>query len=317
MFGKVVGFDPRLLEISRSLESLAVRELCHDALFLISPDGRLVSIMMANCGRGPDRILVERIPEELPKAILIDKRKKKPLPDKWHIADGRLFFQNKELLAFTGAIRQSSEVLAEIRDFPGHTRMILGRQVKPGQELKTRLEVLAKSIRLPMAEAIEEPLLNVLGYGKGRFPAGDAALCGMLLTGKAFAKGGRLRADWQTRLAFEIKRFFQRTTPFSAAHLRFSMEGRTLWQQETLFDAMAKDYETKADVAIQAFLSNQTAAGGQELLPGTDFLFGVMTAMDLCSTESEQESSLSTPLETQTHSPSGRGRRRQSVPPKG
>lgn len=282
MFGTVKGYDALLVEQPDNLATLALRDLSPDALLLVAASGRLVAVMKAAAGRGPDRILVETLPAEPPRPVLKDRRKGKPLPDTWSLKDRKLFFQSREILDFSKAPAHSSAVLAEITDFPGHTRTIAARLLKPERELKTRLDEVTKSLRVPLAEAVEGPLLNLIGYGNGRFPGGDAALCGLLLTGKAFVKGRRTRGDWQSRLGVEIRRFLHRTSLLAAANLRFALEGRTTHLQERLFEALAKDYETTSEAAFEAIL-------GASDVPGPEFLHGVSAALELIWSDFEAE----------------------------
>jgi hypothetical protein len=128
----------------------------------------------------------------------------------------------------------------------------------------------------------------VIGYGTGSIPQGDAALCGMILTGKSFLKGNRLRADWQRRLTLEIRRFWHRTSKLSVAYLGYAIEGRTTEIQERFFRAMEKDYETLGDLASQEVLH-------QDDYPGSFFLLGVLTALEIIRTDTPLgETSIST-----------------------
>lgn len=264
LFGRVLGVDPRLAD-DLIVGGLTLRLRRDDSLIFFAPDGRMISLVTAARGRGPDTILLERIPGrdiELP-------------PDGWSLSAGKLSVPGHGFLPLREAPYQPSGVLPAVRDFPGHLRGSLARALR-GNELprETNLSDLARSLKEPMVEAAEKPVLALIGRGSGTIPDGDAALCGFLLTGRACEIGSSLRADWHRRLAMEVRRFLRRTTPFAIAWLRFALEGRTNASQERLFDAMTRDVETAADAAVGEILNNST-------LPGMPFLAGTAAALDL------------------------------------
>lgn len=271
LFGRVLGVDPRLAD-DTAVGGLSLRHRGDDALIFFTPDGRMVSLVTPARGRGPDTIVFERLPRlDLELAA-----------DDWSVGGGRLIVPGHGSLNLLAAPPQPSNMLAAIRDFPGHLRSSLARALRGAPPpLENTLAELSQSLKESFVEAVERPVLAIIGRGMGTFPDGDAAMCGFLLTGRACELGGRLRADWHGRLAMEIRRFLHRTTPFAIAWLRFALEGRTDAFQERLFDAMSRDVETAADVAVDEMVRDPS-------MPGIPFLTGVAAALDLISADLRQ-----------------------------
>lgn len=271
LFGRILGVDPRLAD-DTSVGGLSLRHRGDDALVFFTSAGRMVSLVTPARGRAPDTIVLERLPRpDLELAA-----------DNWSIAGGKLIVPGHGTLSLLGISSQPSNILAAIRDFPGHLRSSLARALRGSPPpLESALTDLSKSLKEPLVEAAERPVLAIVGRGMGMFPDGDAAMCGFLLTGRACELGGRLRADWHGRLAMEVRRFLHRTTPFAIAWLRFALEGRTDAFQERLFDAMSRDVETAADVAVDEMVRDPS-------IPGIPFLAGVAAALDLVSTDLRQ-----------------------------
>jgi len=272
LFGRVAGFDPRLTEDPKGVGALSLRRRYDDALIFFTADGRMVSFVVPARGRGPDFVILERLPEA-----------SKPLPTiGWSIGGGKLNIPGNEPLNLLEASPQPSEVLPGVRDYPGHLRSSLSRALRRGdRSLESPLNELSRSLKEAHAEAVEKPVMSLVGRGAGILPDGDMALCGFLLAGRACETGSRLRADWLGRLAMDVRQFLHRTTPFAAAWLRFAIDGRTTAKQERLFDAMARDVETAADVAADELLSDPA-------LPGASFLAGVAAALDLVHADMQQ-----------------------------
>ncbi|HOT26999.1 MAG TPA: DUF2877 domain-containing protein [Candidatus Ozemobacteraceae bacterium] len=271
LFGRVLGVDPRLAD-DTAVGGLSLRLRADDALVFFTSEGRMVSLVTAARGRGPDAIVLERLPRpDLELAA-----------DNWSIAGGKLIVPGHGMLNLQEAPSQPSNMLAAVRDFPGHLRSSLGRALRGSPPpLESALADLSRSLKESHVEAAERPVLSIVGRGMGVFPDGDAAMCGFLLTGRACELGGRLRADWHGRLAMEVRRFLHRTTPFAIAWLRFALEGRTDAFQERLFDAMSRDVETAADVAVDEMMRDPS-------IPGIPFLTGVAAALDLVNADLRQ-----------------------------
>ena len=274
LFGRVLGVDPRVVD-DAVVGGLTLRQRSDDSLVFFTSDGRMISFVPSARGRAPDTVILERLP-----AADVELQ-----ADGWSIAEGKLLVPGHGFLNLREAPAQPSNVLAAVRDFPGHLRSSLARSLRGSPPpLESALADLARSLKESLVEAAERPVLALVGRGTGAFPDGDAAMCGFLLTGRACETGGRLRADWHGRLAMEVRRFLHRTTPVAIAWLRFALEGRTDLFQERLFDAMSRDVETAADVAVDEVIRNP-------FFPGMPFLTGVAAALDLVGSDLRQTGS--------------------------
>ena len=294
LWGKSPGADPLLLDNQKSLERLSLAETQKDFLYLYSPSGRLITIANYSKGRGPDRILVSKNPSELfeekeeidsltkeGNPIGKTKTSRKLAALTWGIKRKSLFHGDKLLLSLEDAPKTSSDALPGVSDYPGHMRNIFARLTRTVDlELKKRVLNLSTALKSTFAEAVEIPLIEIIGFGKGKVPAGDAALCGILLTGKAFSKGIRMRVDWVSRLSIELRRFTSRTSKRAAAFLRYAVDGRTTLAQERLLEAMIRDFEALGDVAAREVMDSPD-------FPGTAFLVGSLFALDIIRQDME------------------------------
>ncbi len=265
MVGRVVGVDPRLLEEPADLVNLALGARHDQALsFFSTISQRLVTVATVTAGSGPDRILVERVPPV-----------SQPLPtDGWKVQGGFLHVPGGGRFDLTAVPRHPTMGVAVVRDFPGHMRMALARRTRQASpELERRLHDLAGALKKHLTEEVEVPILRVIGFGPGVFPAGDIALCGLLLTGRALGMG-RAPVHWMGRLGMEVRRFQHRTTRFAVAYLGYALEGRTTQAQEAFFAAMARDFEGAVDLAVDAVARERDGSG-------PDFLVGVRVALDM------------------------------------
>jgi len=267
-FGKLCSFDPKLLEDFPGTEPLALRERTPHSLILAAKSGKMLALVPVALGRGPNRLLTEHFPDAEQAVPTVG----------WTIRREGLYLRNHCLLAFTSILGQSSEVLPPIRDFPGHHRNALNRFFRrcseafpatPSRspeltmllEIKERLAELTLALQSTQTEAVETPLVRLIGHGKSLIPEGDSALGGLILTGLAFRQGKRIRVDWAHRLVVEVHRFFRRTTLFGENFLRPLLQGRTTARQERLLTAMDRDLETQSDSIIQEVADSLDAPG--------------------------------------------------------
>lgn len=265
MIGRVVGVDPRLLEEPDDLTNLVLRARHEQALsFFSTISQRLVTVAAAAAGSGPDRILVERVP-----SVSV------PLPgDGWKVEHGFLHVPGGGRFDLTAVPRHPTMGVAMVRDFPGRMRGALVRRTRQASpELERRLHDLAGALKKHLTEEVEMPIIRVIGFGPGVYPAGDIALCGLLLTGRALGMG-RVPVHWMGRLSMEVRRFMHRTTRFAAAYLGYALEGRTTQAQEAFFAAMARDFEGAVDLAVEAVARERDGSGPA-------FLVGVRVALDM------------------------------------
>ena len=264
-FGRALSIDPALLEAPDTLGRFALRRRGERFLVLLTPDSRQLTITDASSGRGPDRLVTEAIPHptvELP-------------VDDWELQAGKLVVPYLTQVPLADAERVPSLVMPPVRDFPGHMRIAVNRALRPVEtELKERMGAVARALKTPLAEAVEEPILRVVGFGPGSVPAGDRALAGLLLTGRAFFVGRRLRAKWLGRLGMEVRRFLHRTTVYARAMVGYALEGRTTGHEEEFFLAMQKDFEGAVELAVEKIREDDP-------MGGAGFLLGVQAALDL------------------------------------
>ncbi|MFZ2959217.1 MAG: hypothetical protein WA705_20210 [Candidatus Ozemobacteraceae bacterium] len=270
-FGLAVGYDPRLLEDVLSRRSLSLRGRNGGVIMLLSSTGRALFVTEASRGPGPDRLLVERLPE--PEVVL-------PIDD-WSFGPEGLRLPDGSMLTLIGARETPSEALTGVRDFPGHLRRALRRFALPVSDgLRARLVLLAAALKQPLAESVEGPILRVIGFEPeaGLLPGGDEALRGMLLTGRCFLLGKRLRTDWFGRLAMEIRRFQHRTTRLAAVHLRYAAEGRVTLEQAHFFSTMALDFEGAVEAATETLRKGEPGSGGACFLTGVGIVLDMVGA---------------------------------------
>jgi hypothetical protein len=286
-FGKLLGFDPKLFEDFPVSEPLALRERTAHFLAWTSKAGKVLFLFPNRFCRGPNRLIVERLPDSEQVVPTVG----------WSIKRDGMYLRNSCILAFTPVLGRSSEVLPPIRDFPGHHRNSLNRffrrysesfPVSPATspelaallDIKNRLTDLTVALRSTNTEAVETPLLRLLGHGKSLIPEGDSAISGLSLIGLAFRQGKRIRVDWVHRLIVEIHRFFRRTTLFGEQFLRPHLQGRTTGHQERLLIAMDRDLESQSDHVIHEIAESED-------FPGLPFLLGAAAALEIIHADIE------------------------------
>ncbi|HNV69580.1 MAG TPA: DUF2877 domain-containing protein [Candidatus Ozemobacteraceae bacterium] len=282
LFGRIISLDQLLKPATDEPRKLSLRGRGDCELYFLTPDQHLVTVAPYAWGRGPNRILVEQLPD--PTEMLI--------AEGWRLTDQELRLPTGDVLPIDKSRWHLNSLLEPVKEFPGHLRNALNRlQKRFSLELDTRMQNLAQALKTPLAESVELPLLQVIGFGDGNHPDGDAALCGLLLTGRAISLGKRLKVHWLPRLVPETRRFLHRTPKISASLIRFALEGRITERQERFFTAMGRDYES----AVEAALAN--------LLDGPErgslaFLTGVKTALEMIRQDMELVQSRPTPRST-------------------
>lgn len=273
-FGKVYNADLRLLEIISGSEQFSLRWRDDGLLMLVSRSGRFVTIAHHTIGLGPDRITTEDFP---PPSLAL------PV-DGWHFKNGEMIIPFTGRLAIDNSKFVALKNLPVLRDYPGHMKLALRRFLRKTDDgLSQRLSDLMKSLKNRTTEALELPLIRVIGYGPGPFHPGDVALSGMLMAGRCFVDCQKLRMEWLGRLGVEIRRLMHRTSPFSRACLLYSLEGRADEKQHKLFEAMSRDFEGANDLAAK-----EIAGGG--FTDGKAFLSGVSAILECIGREFYDES---------------------------
>lgn len=264
-FGEVSGADPRLFDNLGRLGRLSVRRRSDGSLFLLSQSGRMVTLARSGLGFGPDRISVTEFPHSEFK-----------LPDDgWYFKDATLVVPFVGRLHLKKSKAEPGSRLFQIRDFPGHMQISLNRLFKKTEsELSERLAALTGAIYEQSPEALELPLLKLVNCGEGAFPAGDMALCGIILAGRCFAAGKKNHQDWFRRLCVEVRRFVHKTSTLAGNCILYALEGRMTEQQDAFLSAMMRDFEGANDMALRKLLDDQ-------IIPGRGFLIGVQALLEM------------------------------------
>jgi len=268
-FAEVEAVDSRLLQASAAGNSFSLRERTADRLVLFSLAGNMINIVNKDLGCGPDFIVCGKMPaldQELPE-------------DGWKLAENCLKIPFLTQLKLVGARTYDATERFAIRDFPGHMKSLIARQIRQNKtpeldELEIRLGRLSEAIQKHLVELSEIPLISIVGFGSGFPVCGDTALCGLLLTARNMALGRRFRVGWYKRLTVELKRFVHRTDLYGRNWLNYAIEGRKTELQQHFFHAMLRDFECSDEIVVKKVAADR-------LVNGTAFLMGVNTALDM------------------------------------
>lgn len=269
IFAEVEAVDLQLLQYSGVNGKYSVRLRSESRIALLSLTGRMINIVSAPHGCGPDFILCRKLP---PLAQEITE-------DGWVFEDTSLTIPFMTRLDLAAAPTFDSDARIGIRDFPGHIRSQINRRLRQPdcdflKELEQPLAALSRSIREHLIESAEIPVIGVAGFGPGEVAAGDAALCGMLLTTRCFSFGGRFRMSWFQRLAVEIRRYLHRSGTWGKNWLNYAIDGRMTETQQQFFNAMARDFEGAGEVMVKRIADD-------EMINGKAFLAGVNLSLDM------------------------------------
>lgn len=269
-FANVVMVDRQLLNYSGVVGSYAVRLRTANRIVLFSLTGRMINLVAAPHTCGPDFILFDRLPgldESLPEDgwVFEDASLRVPFVGKLNLAGAPGFFE--------------SDASIGVRDFPGHLKSMISRRLRQPdceflKELEQPLDTLAKSIKEHLIESAEIPVIGVAGLGAGEVAAGDAALCGMLLTTRCFSFGGRFKMSWFQRLAVEIRRFLHRSGSYGRNWINYAIDGRMTETQQLFFNAMARDFEGAGELFVKKIADD-------DVINGKAFLAGVNLILDM------------------------------------
>jgi hypothetical protein len=229
----------------------------------------MITIVDRSCGCGPDFIQVARLPDP---AL--------PLPeDGWVLEGKQLKIPFVEQLKLAQAQCLDSVSYFAVRDFPGHMHGLINNRLRQPDYadfsmISQRLKTFATALQQHLVESVEVPLLDIIGYGKGDFAAGDAVLCGILLTARSFSLGRRIRINWFQRLSVETRRFLHRAGQIGKKWLGYALEGRMTQAQQQFFSAMTRDSECVDEIVVKRIIEDDVANGRA-------FLVGAGFALDL------------------------------------
>ena len=268
-FAEVEAVDAKLLQASAAGNSYLLRQRTAERLVLFSLAGHMINVVSREQGCGPDFIVCGQLPP-------LDQ----PLAeDGWKLADNCLKVPFLTQLKLAGGRSFDSTERFVIRDFPGHMKSLIVRQIRKTKspelnDLEGRLKRLSDTIQNHLVEMSELPLISVVGFGSGFPGVGDAALCGLLLTARNMALGRRFRVGWYKRLTVELKRFLHRTGVHGRNWLNYAIEGRMTELQQHFFHAMLKDFECSDEIVVKKVAADP-------LINGTAFLMGVNATLDM------------------------------------
>ncbi|HNX77023.1 MAG TPA: hypothetical protein PLM07_19135 [Candidatus Rifleibacterium sp.] len=269
VFVEVEAVDQQLLHSSVVNGTYAVRVRNEHRIALISLTGGMINLVSEPLTWGPDFILCRKLP---PPGSPITE-------DGWIFEDSCLTIPFMTRLNLDGVTRFDSDARIGVRDFPGHLRSMITRRLRQPdceylKELEIPLATLSKSIREHLIESAEIPVIGVTGLGSGEVAAGDAALCGMLLTTRCFSLGGRFKMSWFQRLAVEVRRFMHRASVFGRNWIGYAIDGRMTETQQIFFNAMARDFEGAGEVLVKRIADD-------DIINGRAFLSGVNMTLEM------------------------------------
>ncbi len=264
-FGKVISADSHLFNTDGKIGPLSLRGRSSSIISLFTLEGRLITVSSQEIGCGPDFIVCESLPDnqlELPE-------------DGWILEDRKLKIPFVTQLDFSEAKKFNSSEFSVVTDFPGHLEHLLSRILRNNQgegeeQLRARLARLSSALLARQTESVEIPLVDLVGYGQGTIPTGDAAICGMLLTARSFSLGQRIKVNWFSRLSMELRRFIHRTSPHGKNWLNYALEGRTSELQKRFFKAMADDFECADEIVVKNMVADHIF-NGQAFITGANF----------------------------------------------
>ncbi len=269
IFAEVEAVDRQLLHASVINGSYSVRVRTEHRITLVSLTGRMINLVSPPLTCGPDFILCKKLPP-LSESIT---------EDGWVFEDTNLTIPFMTRLNLDKVAGFDSDARIGIRDFPGHMRSMIGRRLRQPdcaflKDLEGPLATLSKSIREHLIESAEIPVIGVTGLGSGEVAAGDAALCGMLLTTRCFSLGGRFRMSWFQRLAVEVRRFLHRASLFGRNWIGYAIDGRMTESQQLFFNAMSRDFEGAGEVLVKRIADD-------DMINGRAFLAGVNMTLEM------------------------------------
>ncbi|MDD3002181.1 MAG: hypothetical protein PHF29_10540 [Candidatus Riflebacteria bacterium] len=268
-FGDVMSVDKYLLHNSGCEGVFVIRGRSKNKIMLLDLNGQIINLVAAPYGCGPNFIQVRSLPPE-----------DVPLPeDGWVFEKGVLTVPDVIQLNLNSAQKFDSNAYIALKNFPGHMKNVIGRRLRQPDcaflgELKEPLKNLSLSIKEHRLENVDLPVIDVTGHGNRSFPAGDAALCGMLLTARCFALGGRFKEVWAQRLTIEVRRFLHRASNIGRNWLEYAISGRMTELQQKFFKEMIRDIENIDESFVQIVSED-------ELINGRAFLAGVEVTLEL------------------------------------
>lgn len=266
-FGRILNCDNNLGTWREG--NFAVRLRSENEITLLSLSGKMLRLLRKGADFAPDSIVCEKLPPGTEKIA----------EDGWSIEDSVIRIPYFSKIDLTDVEKTDLTANIEIRDFPGHLKGMIARRLRQAdfarfKLVEDRLGLLSAAINEHLTESAEIPLVEVVGFGEGHPAMGDAALCGLLLTGRCLALGKRFKVNWYSRLRAEIRRLLHRTDVYGRSWLGYALEGRMTVLQRRFFETMARDYECAGEMLVR-----DVAAGDD--FGGRAFLLGCFVALEM------------------------------------
>lgn len=269
IFGDVLSVDKHLLQSSETEGNYFVREAQGNKILLSKPEGQVIFLVAAPYGCGPNCVQFQKI----------DANDKNLPIEGWRLKNGVLGALDRSGIDLYGAKMFESGAFIGLKDFPGHMKNAITRRLR--QEdcdflsgLKEPLKDLSYAIKEHKLEGIENPLIEVTKHGDWEFSAGDAAVCGMLLTARCFALGGRFKEVWAQRFAIEVRRYLHRSNFLGRSWIEFAIAGRMTELQQKFFREMVRDNDKVCESLVKIISED-------DFTNGKAFLAGVETTLEL------------------------------------
>lgn len=266
---EVVSTDSFILQSSQYDGLYAIKNREKHRIILTSLSGQLLTFVDQSINCGPGYIKCRKLPsikQEIPK-------------DSWQLKNSFLKIPGFSEIDLKLSEHFESDAIIQIRDFPGRMKRVIASRLKKEdcaflKPLDRPLHALAKAVCERDFESASIPVVKITGYGYWEFAAGDAALCGMLLTARCFALGGRFGPSWIPRLSMEIRRFLFRTGTYGRYWVNYAISGRMTEKQQEFFRALAKDGCHQAEETTEEVARNDE-------INGLAFLAGVNIILEM------------------------------------
>ncbi len=264
IFGDVLSVDKHLLQSSETEGNYFVREAHSNKVLLSKPEGQVIILVAAPYGCGPNCVQFQKLD------VTNDN-----LPiEGWRLKNGVLGALGFNGIDLYGATMFESGAFIPLKDFPGHMKNAIARRLRQEDceylgKLKEPLKKLSHAIKEHKLEGIENPLIEVGNDNQWEFSAGDAAVCGMLLTARCFALGGRFKEVWAQRLAIEVRRYLHRSSFLGKSWIEYAISGRMTELQQKFFREMARDNDKVCESLVK-IISEDDFTNGKAFLAGVD-----------------------------------------------
>lgn len=266
---EVISTDSYILQSSMYDGLYIVKKIREHRILLTSLKGQLLTLVDESVNDGPGYIRCKSLPQ-------LDNN---TASDSWQLANSFLLIPGYEEIDLKKSEMFESNSIIQIKSFPGRMKRLIAQRLKKDdclflKPLEEPLHNLAKAISQRDFESAEIPVTRIAGYGYWEFSAGDASLCGMLLTSRCFALGGRLGPKWIPRLSVEIKRFLSRAGAYGRYWINYALSGRMTDKQQEFFKALAGDGNRVSEEVIENICNNDE-------INGIAFLAGVNIVLEM------------------------------------